>query len=151
MLKERQIPPNPAAGYVGLSGVLEITSPARVRLDASAWRQARDAASLQGYSGLRLVEIPPRWLLDAFQDVLAFDPSSRNRDLRKPLRRVERRLRDGVVGRGSRGQLEISDLTTPTALTQDELNAESKMRIQWKGSSTPDWASLLRAWREAER
>lgn len=26
-----------------------------------------------------------------------------------------------------------------------------KMRIQWKGSSTPDWASLLRAWREAER
>jgi hypothetical protein len=27
----------------------------------------------------------------------------------------------------------------------------SKMRIQWKGSSTPDWASLLRAWREAER
>jgi len=27
----------------------------------------------------------------------------------------------------------------------------SKMRIQWKGSSTPDWASLLRAWREAEQ
>ena len=26
-----------------------------------------------------------------------------------------------------------------------------KMRIEWKGSSTPDWASLLRAWREAER
>lgn len=27
----------------------------------------------------------------------------------------------------------------------------SKMRIQWKGSSTPDWTGLLRAWREAER
>jgi len=26
-----------------------------------------------------------------------------------------------------------------------------KMRIQWKGSAAPDWASLLRAWREAER
>jgi hypothetical protein len=26
-----------------------------------------------------------------------------------------------------------------------------KMRIEWKGSSTPDWSSLLRAWREAER
>jgi hypothetical protein len=26
-----------------------------------------------------------------------------------------------------------------------------KMRIQWKGSSAPDWTSLLRAWREAER
>ncbi len=26
-----------------------------------------------------------------------------------------------------------------------------KMRIQWKGSAAPDWAGLLRAWREAER
>jgi len=24
------------------------------------------------------------------------------------------------------------------------------MRIQWKGLGLPDWASLLRAWREAE-
>jgi hypothetical protein len=26
-----------------------------------------------------------------------------------------------------------------------------KLRIQWKGSGAPDWASLLGAWREAER
>ena len=26
-----------------------------------------------------------------------------------------------------------------------------KMRIQWKASAPPDWASLLRAWRDAER
>ena len=26
-----------------------------------------------------------------------------------------------------------------------------KMRIQWKSSSAPDWPSLFRAWREAER
>jgi hypothetical protein len=32
-----------------------------------------------------------------------------------------------------------------------ESSIGSKMRIQWKGPSTPDWASLLRAWREAER
>ena len=25
-----------------------------------------------------------------------------------------------------------------------------KMRIQWKAAAPPDWASLLRAWREAE-
>src|SRR5260370_2972965 len=31
-----------------------------------------------------------------------------------------------------------------------ESSAGSKMRIQWKNSSAPDWASLLRAWREAE-
>ena len=32
-----------------------------------------------------------------------------------------------------------------------ESSVGSKMRIKWKGSSTPDWAGLLRAWREAER
>ena len=32
-----------------------------------------------------------------------------------------------------------------------ESSIGSKMRIQWKGSAAPDWASLLRAWREAER
>jgi hypothetical protein len=32
-----------------------------------------------------------------------------------------------------------------------ESSIGSKMRIQWKGSSAPDWATLLRAWREAER
>ena len=26
-----------------------------------------------------------------------------------------------------------------------------KMRIQWKASAPPDWASLLRAWRDAEK
>lgn len=33
-----------------------------------------------------------------------------------------------------------------------EFESESggKMRIQWKGSGAPEWASLLRAWREAE-
>jgi hypothetical protein len=32
-----------------------------------------------------------------------------------------------------------------------ESSIGSKMRIQWKGSSAPDWTILLRAWREAER
>ena len=27
----------------------------------------------------------------------------------------------------------------------------SKMRIQWKTTAPPDWANLLRAWRDAER
>jgi hypothetical protein len=27
----------------------------------------------------------------------------------------------------------------------------SKVRIQWKAAASPDWMSLLRAWREAER
>jgi hypothetical protein len=43
----------------------------------------------------------------------------------------------------------------PTAVAECVIEFESrvgsKMRIQWKGSSTPDWASLLRGWRESER
>ncbi|MGP8173398.1 MAG: hypothetical protein ACLP7O_02475 [Terracidiphilus sp.] len=32
-----------------------------------------------------------------------------------------------------------------------ESKSGGKMRIQWKGSGAPDWGSLLRIWREAER
>ena len=45
--------------------------------------------------------------------------------------------------------------THPAAVSECVIEFESsigsKIRIQWKGSSTPDWAILLRAWREAER
>jgi hypothetical protein len=39
----------------------------------------------------------------------------------------------------------------PECLIEFESSIGSKMRIQWRGSTAPDWASLLRAWREAER
>jgi hypothetical protein len=32
-----------------------------------------------------------------------------------------------------------------------ESKSGGKMRIQWKGAGVPDWPSLLRAWRKAER
>ena len=35
-------------------------------------------------------------------------------------------------------------------LMEFECSSGGKMRIQWKGLGLPDWASLLRAWREAE-
>jgi hypothetical protein len=42
----------------------------------------------------------------------------------------------------------------PAALEECVIEFESsrgcKMRIQWKAAAPPDWASLLRAWREAE-
>ena len=34
-------------------------------------------------------------------------------------------------------------------LIEFESASGSKMRIQWKAGTRPDWASLLRAWREA--
>jgi hypothetical protein len=41
--------------------------------------------------------------------------------------------------------------TVSEVLIEFESSLGSKMRIQWKGSAPPDWPSLLRAWREAER
>jgi hypothetical protein len=32
-----------------------------------------------------------------------------------------------------------------------EASSGGKMRIQWKAAAPPDWASLIRAWRDAER
>jgi hypothetical protein len=41
--------------------------------------------------------------------------------------------------------------TMAECVIEFESSVGSKMRIQWKGSSTPDWASLFRGWRESER
>ncbi len=41
--------------------------------------------------------------------------------------------------------------TVSEVLIEFESSLGSKMRIQWKDSAPPDWPSLLRAWREAER
>jgi hypothetical protein len=41
--------------------------------------------------------------------------------------------------------------TMSECVVEFESSMGGKMRIQWKGSAAPDWASLLRAWREAER
>jgi hypothetical protein len=40
---------------------------------------------------------------------------------------------------------------TAECVIEFESKSGGKMRIQWKGSGGPDWSSLLRAWREAER
>ena len=48
------------------------------------------------------------------------------------------------------------ELITPPAAALEECVIEfesscgAKMRIQWKATAPPDWASLLRAWRETE-
>jgi hypothetical protein len=40
--------------------------------------------------------------------------------------------------------------TLEECVIEFESSSGSKMRIQWKASTPPDWASLLRAWRETE-
>ena len=41
--------------------------------------------------------------------------------------------------------------TMSECVIEIESSMGSKMRIQWKGSAGPDWAGLLRGWRESER
>jgi len=41
--------------------------------------------------------------------------------------------------------------TISECLIEFESSIGSKVRIHWKSSAGPDWTSLLRAWREAER
>ncbi|MGZ7098886.1 MAG: hypothetical protein ACXVJ8_10460 [Candidatus Angelobacter sp.] len=40
--------------------------------------------------------------------------------------------------------------TLEECVIEFESSRGGKMRIQWKSSAPPDWASLLRAWRETE-
>ena len=41
--------------------------------------------------------------------------------------------------------------TLEECIIEFESSRGGKMRIQWKASAPPDWAGLLRAWRNAER
>ena len=40
---------------------------------------------------------------------------------------------------------------SPECLIEFESAGGSKMRIHWKAAAPPDWANLLRAWRDTER
>lgn len=72
--------------------------------------------------------------------------------------RLKRRL-EGTAKQGERKKVTstgfVELIAAQPAAAECAIEFESqgggKMRIQWKGSGAPDWASLLRVWREAER
>ena len=70
---------------------------------------------------------------------------------------LKKRLSGAPGLRGKATMPAFVELVAPHAATLEECVIEfesslgGKMRIQWKASAPPDWASLLRAWREAER
>src|ERR1700722_19324518 len=69
---------------------------------------------------------------------------------------VEKRLGEPPSHRRKAPRAAFVELITPHPATLEECVIEfessrgAKMRIQWKASAPPDWASLLRAWRETE-
>ena len=80
----------------------------------------------------------------------------------KPLRLdymgLKKRLGGAEVPRVKQSSLAPSfvEFVPPPPLTSSECVVEidspsgAKMRIQWKASTPPDWASLLHAWREVQ-
>jgi hypothetical protein len=77
--------------------------------------------------------------------------------LRLDYTRLKQRL-DGIQRhRGKAHKPAFVELVSPrSAALEDcviefESSSGGKMRIQWKATAPPDWASLLRAWRDAER
>src|ERR1700722_18266628 len=69
---------------------------------------------------------------------------------------AKKRLGDPPSPRRKAPRASFVELITPHPATLEECVIEfessrgAKMRIQWKASAPPDWASLLRAWRETE-
>src|ERR1700722_910199 len=63
----------------------------------------------------------------------------------------------GVSHRRKARKPTFVELVAPPSAMQGECLIEfeslhgSKVRIQWKAATSPDWMSLLRAWRETER
>jgi len=106
--------------------------PPRTRLPESLWLSAVELARQHG---LYLVAHPLR--LDYVQ-------------LKKRLGGVVKAPRK-VATPGFVELISSHAASVSECVIEFESSIGSKMRIQWKGPSTPDWASLLRAWREAER
>jgi len=69
---------------------------------------------------------------------------------------LKKRLGEPPSHRRKAPRAAFVELITPHPATLEECVIEfessrgAKMRIQWKASAPPDWASLLRAWRETE-
>ena len=78
-----------------------------------------------------------------------------------PLRLDYMRLKQRVGGPPTRHRkapkAAFVELVAPHSAAREDCVIEfessggGKMRIQWKASTPPDWVSLLRAWRDAER
>jgi hypothetical protein len=68
-----------------------------------------------------------------------------------------KRLLVAADGGGRRAQRKprfvelTASASTPDCVIEFESASGSKMRIHWKAAAPPDWANLLRVWRDTER
>ena len=105
------------------------TQPGRTKLPESLWQAA--------------VELARQYGIYAVAHPLRLDYT-----------RLKQRLAGVASPRASGNKPAFIELIPPAALPECviefELASGSKMRVQWKAAVSPDWASLLRAWRETQ-
>jgi hypothetical protein len=129
--KSRPPIPEPIAQLQRQLDQFRSTQPRRTKLPEPLWQAAVELARQHG---LYSVAHPLRLDYMGLKKRLSGVPSRR----RKPTKPA------------------FVELIAPSPATLDECVIEfessrgGKMRIQWKAAEPPDWASLLRAWREAE-
>jgi len=124
--------PEPIAQFQLQLDEIRSTQPRGKRLPDSVWQAAVELAREHGvYSVARHLRLDYTGLKKRLGGV-----SHRRRKVHKPT---------------------FVELIAPTSAMLGECLIEfeslrgSKVRIQWKAATSPDWMSLLRAWREAER
>jgi hypothetical protein len=64
---------------------------------------------------------------------------------------AEVRKKKKLVSPGFVELIAAQPATMADCVIEFESSVGSKMRIQWKASTAPDWIGLFRAWRESER
>jgi hypothetical protein len=107
------------------------SQPSRTKLPESLWQAAVELARQHG---VYAVAHPLRLDYTRLKQRLG-GVANRRRKASKPAF-IE------LIGNGS--------ATLPECVIEFESANGSKMRIQWKATVPPDWASLLRAWRETQ-
>ncbi len=121
--------------YAELQGRFEqwrSTQPLRSRLPESLWQSAVELAREHG--------------LNPTAQALGLDYSG-----------LRKRLTGSPGARNKTVPAEFVELVAPRSVKLEECVIEfesargSKMRVQWKASVAPDWAGLLRAWRDTDR
>ena len=126
----RQIPD----GALQLQHQLEqwrATQPARTKLPEVLWQAAVELAQRHGVYPIA-------------------------KALRLDYAALKRRLSGMSATRKTAERTEFVELVGPGARLHEfaiefESRPGSKMRIQWKAPTAPDWSSLLRAWRDTEK
>jgi hypothetical protein len=117
------------------------TRPKRTKLPEPLWQAAVELARQHGVHPVVHTAAAEPAFLSAAARLYAPEAAAR-RISGSPQESAQASIRrTGRVQRGSSGGCVI----------EFESSGGGKMRIQWKASAWPDWVSLLRAWRDAER